>query len=83
MRLRPAACAVPRSAHSRRSSGASRSRSTRAVEATIRREITELQAVLRADIATLVELTYELERLAGRIDSTVRALTPVSADDDA
>ncbi|HEY1738867.1 MAG TPA: hypothetical protein VGI86_09170 [Acidimicrobiia bacterium] len=56
---------------------------TRAVEATIRREIAELQAAMRADIATLVELTYELEHLAGRIDTAVRALAPVSADDDA
>ncbi len=56
---------------------------TRAVEVALHREIAELQTALRADIATLVELTYELERLAGRIDAAARVLAPAPADDDA
>jgi len=52
---------------------------TRAVETTLRREITELQASVRADIATLVELTYELERLARRIDDAVHGIAPAAA----
>ncbi len=54
---------------------------TRAVEASLHREIAELQHALRADLATLVELTYELERLAGRIDAAARALVPAAGDD--
>ncbi len=48
---------------------------TRAVETTIRREIAELRDAVRADIATLVELTYELERLAHRVDEALAAMT--------
>jgi hypothetical protein len=53
---------------------------TRAVEASVRREITELQAALRADIATLLELTYELERVARRIEDA--AIAPATSRTD-
>ena len=35
------------------------------------------------DVGKIAELTYELEHLAVRIDTAVRSLAPVSADDDA
>jgi hypothetical protein len=42
---------------------------THAVEAALRRESETLREALRADVATLVELTYEMQRLVARIDS--------------
>ncbi len=40
---------------------------TRAVETAMRSEAVALREALRADVATLVELTYELQRVAAQI----------------
>lgn len=41
----------------------------RAVESAVQRESAALHESLRADIATLVELTYELQRVAERLEA--------------
>jgi Mg2+ and Co2+ transporter CorA len=46
---------------------------TRAVETSMQHEIAALRESIRADLATLVELTYELERLARRIEDATSA----------
>ena len=44
----------------------------RAVESAMQRESDALRESLRADIATLVELTYELQRVAERLEAAAR-----------
>jgi hypothetical protein len=45
---------------------------TRAVEIAMRKEAESLRESLRADVATLVELTYELQRVADRLEAAAR-----------
>ncbi len=45
---------------------------TRAVETAMRKEAEALRESLRADVATLVELTYELQRVADRLEAAAR-----------
>jgi hypothetical protein len=46
---------------------------TRAVETAMRKESEALREALRADVATLVELTYELQRVADRLEAASRS----------
>jgi hypothetical protein len=49
----------------------------RRLTAVIGRELAETREELRADLATLVELTIELQRIAGELEArTVRAREP-------